>query len=120
MNIIIAILKGGAPDKPSGCAPKKKKGLARTLDRVPSSLPLSQVGIVPPPLPATYSFHKLDPQLLEGRREALQSYLQKVVSEAFLTAHPQALAPIILFLSQEMYSHSSTELTRKVRHSHCV
>ena len=67
-----------------------------------------------PPLPAHRSFHKLDPQLLEGRREALQSYLQELVSEAFLTAHPQALAPIILFLSQEMYSHSSTELTRKV------
>ncbi len=85
------------------------------------SLRVLQVGSLPGDLslPSQRSLNRLDPQFIDSRRAGLQHYLDIATSEEFFTAHPPAVAQLILFLTGDVYKHSSGEISRIVRLFSC-
>lgn len=65
-------------------------------------------------LPSRRALKKLDPTFLESRRRSLETYLQTLVSESFLSRHPQALPIMSLFISDEPYQCTSNEMNRQM------
>ncbi|CAI8057495.1 Sorting nexin-13 [Geodia barretti] len=74
------------------------------------------LGSLPPSLslPSRRAIKKLDRAFLDSRRRGLESYLQTLVSETFLSRYPHALPLVSLFISDETYRRSSNEINRQV------
>jgi hypothetical protein len=75
-----------------------------------------QLGSLPPSLslPSRRAIKKLDTTFLDSRRRGLETYLQTLVSETFLSRYPHVLPLVSLFISDETYRRSSNEINRQV------
>ena len=84
--------------------------------------PLPQLGPAAndlPQLPTQIKLNRIDPSMLEARRQWMQSYLQALSAKSFLSAHPQIFHEAFIFLSGGSYLRKSTEIGRAVSFAHC-